>query len=99
MPRYLLQMDVEAEADDPELLDALMGEVLTDFFATLHYDGELDAFSTLKVLQSPIRELTDDEIRERMMREDRLRRLHKIIEHRLPYRAEPKPKQLELFDP
>ena len=85
---YLITVELESLTDRPDLLEAIAANVISEGLAQYHALGELEPFATLKVLQSPPEELTDDDLRVRQMRDDRLRSMQRIVEKRLTYRVE-----------
>jgi hypothetical protein len=85
----LITVEIEALTSRPDLLEAIVYNVVTEGLGQYHALGELVAFDTLRVLQSPAHALTQDELRLRRLQEDRIRQMHPIVEKRLTFKVEP----------
>lgn len=85
---YLVTIQIESFTNNPELLAAIMSNVLETGLEQYNILGELQPFDTLTVLQSPPEAQSDEQIRLRRMGEDYLHRMQRIVEKRLTYRVE-----------
>jgi hypothetical protein len=82
--RYsLVTLHVEALTARPDLLDAILYNVITEGLAQYHALQELDPFETLRVLPSPPEALDEEHIRIRRMAEDRWRQMRRIVDRGL----------------
>ena len=79
----LVTLHVEALTARPDLLDAILYNVITEGLAQYHALQERDPFETLRVLPSPPEALDEEHIRIRRMAEDRLRQMRRIVDRGL----------------
>jgi hypothetical protein len=80
---YLVTLHVEALTARPDLLDAILYNVVTAGLAQYHALHERDPFETLRVLPSPPEALDEEHIRIRRMAEDRWRQMRRIVDRGL----------------
>ena len=70
---YLVTIEIEAEARDPVLLEAVISNVVAEGLTFYEYAEPEQPFHRLRVLQSPAVELDEAAIRQRRMAEDRMK--------------------------
>ena len=76
----LVTLHVEALTARPDVLDAILSNVITEGLAQYHALQELDPFETLRVLQSLPEALDEEHLRIRRMAEDRWRQMRRSVD-------------------
>ena len=82
--RYdLVTRHVEALTARPDVLDAILSNVITEGLAQYHALQDRDPFATLRVLQRPPEALDEEHLRIRRMAEDRWRQMRRSVDRGL----------------